>query len=350
MTPTATTRQSRRAFSLIELLIVILIISLVIALVLPALAATRKGARNAATRNLMVQVSQACSSFQLSERKLPGYFTEQEMGSQENGGSPTGVDGRGFTEMENVMFDLAGGVTITDSAHPAWYGPTAGHMVTYDKDMVGVASAGSKAYFTPPTKYYKFQNNVDGGDKSLDPSLALYHKEGLRDLVDAEGTPILMWRVDQVATQPVVAVTDFAKQNTTGGLARFYWSANSAFLKSGACGAKRRDQLANSLIGGGNGSGSPPANAASLAGVLGNPSSPVNVTANPILPSAPRGQFVIHAAGSDAMFLAKADAPGAGDRGGKLVTNNTIDYGLNFRGQPAKDLMSDFDDIMISGG
>src|SRR5205809_5697872 len=104
MTTTRRNRQpSRRAFSLIELMIVILIIAMIIAIVVPALGHARKGARNAATRNLMVQVEQACSSFQLSERRLPGYFSVRDLGS-----GSTGNGAQGFTGMENVMFDIAG--------------------------------------------------------------------------------------------------------------------------------------------------------------------------------------------------------------------------------------------------
>jgi len=335
MTPTTPPhQQSRRAFSLIELLIVILIIAMVTAIVLPALAHARKAARNAATRNLMVQVSQACSSFELSERKLPGYFTEQEMGSTQN-------DTNGFTEMENVMFDLAGGVVAIDGQHPAWYGPTATHLVAYDGELVGVASAGSKAYFAPPRKYFKKQDN---GGEGLGTKVAIaYHIDGVRDLVDAEGTPILMWRANNMASQPIAGVSDFAQPASGGATpARFYWNANAAFLKSTTCGDKLRNQNNESLLGGLLAGSTAPT---SLMGILGNPTSPLNITATPILPSAARGQFVLHAAGSDATFV------GRNERGAKVLqATDTIDYGLNFRGQPAKDLMSDFDDILIAGG
>jgi prepilin-type N-terminal cleavage/methylation domain-containing protein len=344
MTPTRP--QSRRAFSLIELLIVILIIAMVVAIVLPALSHARKAARNAATRELMSQVQTACSSFILSERRMPGYFTAAEMGNSQNATE-------GFTGMENVMFDLAGGI-VTQTAGSSWAcGPNPTTPVWYNPDMVGVAQGSNKAYFTPPSKYFQFQDG-DRGARGPGTKVATdVHKDYIRDLVDAEGTPLLLWSLDKMAVQPVAASDDFAFEKSDGRTppkaSRFYWNANAAFLKSATCGVKRINQMTDSLLGLGN-TATPDGYTKSLLGVLGNPSSPVNVTAVPVLPSAPRGQFVIQAAGSDAIFVAKGDAPRAGDRGGKIMgSGNLIDYGMNFRGQP-KDLMSDFDDIIIAGG
>ncbi len=326
---------SRRAFSLIELLIVILIIALVTAIVLPALAGARKMARKAATTELLGQLAASCHSFELSERRMPGYFKEADMGSAENAG-------RGFTEMENVMFDLAGGVLPPDATHPAWYGPVAAKAVYYDANMVGdltgATATNNKLYFTPHAKYFKLQDGSEGGTKVSNFS---YHNQFLKDLVDAEGTPILMWRTDPMAVQPVNAVTDFALAQSPGANAspaRFYWTSNAAFLSSTSCGAKRIDQSNASLIGS-NGT----AHVESLLGVLGNPSSPVNLTPapQPFLPSAGRGLFVIQAAGSDATFVSKED------RGGKLVTGGNLKYDLNF---PTGDIMASFDDIIEKGG
>jgi prepilin-type N-terminal cleavage/methylation domain-containing protein len=342
--PIMTTTPSRRAFSLIELLIVILIIALVIAIVLPALSHTRKAARNAATRNLMTQIQQACSSFELSERKLPGYFTAKDMGDNGN-------LNRGFTWMENVMFDLAGGLVPPGSpASAGWAcGPVATRLELYNPDLVGVVKAGSKAYFTPPAKYYKFQNGVDGGTKNA----VIEHQNYIRDIVDAEGTPILYWGIDPMAIQPITQVSDFANESS-GNPSRFYWAGNAAFLSSTSCGDKRTNQSQDSLIGGGNAAavGSVPAHAAGLLTIAGNPNSPVNLTppaGQQMLPSSPRGQFVIQAAGSDAIFVANQNATGAGDRGGKIV-GSWLDYRFNYQSQPSKDIMSDFDDLIVAGG
>jgi prepilin-type N-terminal cleavage/methylation domain-containing protein len=334
---------SRRAFSLIELLIVILIIALVTAIVLPALSHARKAARNAATRDLLSQVAASCHAFELSERRLPGYFKEADMGSAENAG-------RGFTEMENVMFDLAGGVQPADATHPGWYGPRVAGAAFYDTNLVGdqtgAAATNNKLYFTPPTKFFKLQDGSEGGTKV---TTVTYHAQDLKDLVDAEGTPILMWRTDPMAVQPVNAATDFALAQSPAGNAspaRFYWNSNSAFLSSTSCGAKRIDQTNASLIGSSN-----MANAvSSLLGVLGNPSSPVNLTppaGQPILPSAGRGQFVIQAAGSDATFVSKED------KGGKLIPAGgafTYDLGFPPLSKFTGDPMASFDDIMVAGG
>jgi prepilin-type N-terminal cleavage/methylation domain-containing protein len=335
---------SRRAFSLIELMIVILIIALIIAIVVPALGHARKAARNSATRTLMVQIEQACSSFQISERRTPGFFSALEMGSVENAD-------RGFTEMENVLLDLAGGVVPTDGAHPAVYGPVISHLVAYDVNTVGTpggataGTGGTKAYFTPPAKYFKLQDGIEGGTKVTSVS---YHTAWLKDLVDAEGTPILMWRADVMSVQPILAEPDFAKvaSGTAQGPARYYWNSNAAFLKSTQCGDKRIDQTTKSLLGSGNTTGTPPANIMSMVGILGNPSSPNNVAAANPLPTAGRGSFILQAAGSNCTFVGKEE------RGGKTANNagTRLDYGLNFRNTPSSDLMADFDDILVAGG
>jgi prepilin-type N-terminal cleavage/methylation domain-containing protein len=331
-----TTSKPRRGFSLVELLIVILIIALIIAIVLPALSHTRTLARRAATTNLMNGVSQACSQFQLSERRLPGYFSAKDMGSKEN-------LRRGFTAMENVMFDLAGGVLPPSAGVQPYYGPTTANMVSYDPDMVGVAQAGSKAYFTPPAKYFRFQDGLDGGLKA---SSVPEHIARVRDLVDAEGTPLLFWGKDDMAVKPVATLDDFAQAHSgspTAGPAWFYWSCNGAFLNGTAVGTKGKDETTLSLLG--------TANIANvlvcMGAMLGNPSAPNNIanTGAALLPTSARGQFIIQSAGADAVYL------GRDDKGGKMLTTpGVLSYDLNFRSQPSSDVMKDFDDILVPGG
>jgi prepilin-type N-terminal cleavage/methylation domain-containing protein len=337
MTTTRNRQPSRRAFSLIELMIVILIIAMIIAIVVPALGHARKAGRNSATQQLMVQVEQACTSFQISERRLPGYFSARDMGSTTNAGI-------GFTAMENVMFELAGGIVPANSPNAFQYGPTPTSQVWYDGDKVGILQGGNKAYFTPPAKYFKRQDGTEGlGTKVVGGNNYNY----IRDLVDAEGTPILLWIADPMSVQPVTTANDFALKDSpaTANIlpARYYWNANAAFLNSTTCGDKRVDQVSNSLIGGGGATA-----IASMLGVLGNPSSPNNLTppaGQPILPTAGRGAFILQAAGSNGVFVGKEE------RGGKTATGgNTLGYDLNFRSQPASDLMKDFDDILVAGG
>ena len=189
------------------------------------------------------------------------------MGDPQNGSGGS----RGFTGMENVMLDLAGGVVA--SATPGTYGPTTAHMVNYDPSLVGVAQAGSKVYFTPPAKNFKKQDGVEGGTKIAIP----LHVTWVPDVIDAEGTPLLMWMADPMAIQPINSTPDFAARNKLFPLqlpSRFYWTSNAAFLSSGASvGEKRVDEFNKSLLTMSN------ANLlVSMIGVLGNPSSPNNVT------------------------------------------------------------------------
>src|SRR5262249_53760757 len=93
----------RRAFTLVELLIVIIIIAVVIAIVFPALRGARDASKKAGTQAMFGELGSASGQFILDTRRTPGYFSPTERGDTANGD-------RGFTAMENVMLDLAGGI------------------------------------------------------------------------------------------------------------------------------------------------------------------------------------------------------------------------------------------------
>jgi prepilin-type N-terminal cleavage/methylation domain-containing protein len=345
----------RPAFSLIELLVVILIIALVVAILLPALGHVRAKSRDAATRNLMQNLSQAIANFELENRHLPGVFPERDLGSGVNGQG----NRLGLTSMENVLLDLCGGpVPVgTTLAGSFKIGPYAdvNKNVEFHPDLVG-----TKKYFTPLPQYYKLQNDTEGGLKIASDSTPALNM-GIRDLVDAEGMPIIAWMSDEATVGPITAISDLARvAPTPTASARFYLNSNYAFLGAARLGKKGVDQNdvdKGSLLGFGDS-----ANASvSLAAMLGSPGSPKDISADTagILPTAPRGSFVIHSAGRNGVFMGRTERGGGA---AELVAGRNLFYGMNFKTpanaplvdsngrETSEDIMKGFDDILVAGG
>lgn len=354
-----TTVQSlgRRAFSLIELLVVILIIALIVAIVLPALSGVRAKSREMATRQLLQNVSQAISAFQLDNKRLPGRFAERDLGLPENGQG----NARGLTSMENVLLELAGGEVAPGPTPPPPAGSfrvgpygTAAQNIMFHPDSVG-----KNKYFSPPPQHYKAQDGSDVGTK-VASSDATANNMGVKDLVDADGMPIIAWMSDSATIGPINSHQDVANIGSgTNVSARFYMNSNHALLNATRLGKKGINQSEASLIGFG-GTGMLINKTNSLAAILGAPGSPKDVT-QPcigILPTATRGSFVLHAAGRNGVFL------GREERGGALASTSGVDavfYGMNFKQFPntslqddqgratSQDITKEFDDIIIAG-
>src|SRR5690349_5090598 len=96
-------RGVRRGYTLIEMMIVIVILITLIAIFAPVIGGARNAARTVATKQLVTNLQAASASFELDQRRLPGYFTQLQMGD------PANRD-RGFTNMQNLLLDVSGGV------------------------------------------------------------------------------------------------------------------------------------------------------------------------------------------------------------------------------------------------
>ncbi|MBX3368223.1 MAG: prepilin-type N-terminal cleavage/methylation domain-containing protein [Phycisphaeraceae bacterium] len=382
----------RRAFTIIELIVVILIIVIISAILLPALGGARNVARKTATQNLIQQLLSAVSRFEQDQRRLPGYFSPTEMGNNDQFAG-TG-SGRGMSSMENVMLDLAGGVVPRSTAGSSGGGGGSApppsvlpenlaervgplrsvpERVDVDTSKIGVSTNGFAPYFVPDNKFYQPQFSR-GSDRQAQNSAPPHSdvssaaRRQLPDLIDAFGTPILAWVMDDTATQPIAAETDFARMSSgpapgTGPRARFYWNSNSAFLSANAVGPKFVNMPVESMLGGGVGTPLSDADRIStLNGLLGHPGYPDDrsKTVANIRPTAARGRFIVHSAGVDGVYL------GVKDSGAKhAITSGTakrLAYGLNFKNRSGADLLDgkgtpttidvldDFDDIVVSGG
>lgn len=338
-------RLARRAFTLVELLIVIFIIAVVISITVPALAKARKSAKTSATQQLLAQVNQASATFVTDQRRLPGYYSVKDMGADENGNIV------GMSAMENVMLHLAGGIVSTgfgpsSSASTANSIPAAPfnpkrrptEVVMVDPSKIGVVDGTAKqnkGYFVPPAKFYVAQTQASS-DKAL-KQFGTMGQKALPDLVDAFGTPILAWCEDETSTGPIQfdsgnnGPNNFARIGSNQKAAHFYWNSNAAFLKATSLGKLGKDQNKGasteySVIG-----GNVPTDAieASLTGILGNPSqsTPIDagsINVNSILPTAARGKMVLHAASPDGVYFSSLS------KGQGQVKDRVLKYGFNF--------------------
>ncbi len=307
-----------RAFSLVEMMVVLLILAVVMAIVVPALSAARNTARKAATNALMSGLGNAASQFQMDERRLPGYFTQRDMGATENGLN-------GFTAMNNIIADLSGGVIEADNGNTTTIevGPLAApaSQIYIDTTLIGssrqIKGVTNKAYFQPDPKFFGITTGKAGlGENPMLP-----------DLFDSWGTPIMAWQQDEVPSTSA----EFARLDSTQA-AKFYWVQNAAFLSSTGLGKFTVNQNTESWLG-----GMAANRAASLEGVLGTPAfaDPAFAVPNQKAAAA-RAPIVFQSAGYNSTYCGKSE------RGGKVAasTSNTIRY------TSPTDAMDAFDDIM----
>lgn len=306
-----------RGFSLVEMMVVLLILAVVLGIIIPALGYARNTARKTATNALMNQLATSSASFQLDERKLPGYFSARDMGNTANAGE-------GFSSMSNILLDLAGGKVSTSNATPSTIevGPHAGARVFVAPEYIGgssqAAGAVSKAYFRPDAKSFVVVSGKFGSANN----------QALPELVDLFGAPILAWAQDDLPSTSSL----FAAQEASTR-ARFYWVQNASALRSPNLGKFAINQTTDSKIG----SAAPPANGStaidSLHALLGAPNFPDPANVN--LPGAVRAPLVFHSGGYNATYMGKFE------RGGKLAGNGAVTY------SSTKDKMEDFDDLIV---
>lgn len=351
MTPKAATnhaqsRLTRRAFSLIELLVVITIIAVVIAITVPALSGARELARKSSTESSINSLVQGIGQFQTDNQRAPGYFSPEDMGHDDN-------LTRGFSSMQNIMLELVGGPVADSGASTTFLevGPIGSETVDVDPALIGIGDK-AKGYYTPDAKDYQPAQGVEANADN----------KQLPEVLDAWGMPILAWVENDFGStmNDDSDIDDFAQisapANSSDPSARFYWAQNAGALSSDALGERQMEQAELSLIG----KDTTGDLQEHLAAFLGSPNSSVKTAsaATAILPRVGRGAVVFQSAGSDRVYLSKNDK-GYGRIGGDFFFGRNLTPGSNVNSgqyprkdgsQGSIDIIDGFNDIVTSAG
>lgn len=307
----------RRAFSLLEILVVLGILIIVMSIVIPALGSARNAAKKSSTQGVMAAVTTSIGQFKMDQARLPGYFTARELGDNNND----------LSAMENIMLDLAGGITTAAESGGADVcdvinGPQVvslqggnapavhveiGRIGATGQDAKGILA---KGYFKPDAKF--FVRQCLPGQRVVNQA----KRAAMPVLVDAWGSPILAWSQDEVPPSN----NTFGKADSSTR-ARFYLASNRTFLQAtslGKLGIRQPDPDSGSLL-----SMNPVQSENALGALLGNPAFP-NPDTNNATPAAARAPIVLHSAGINGVYLGRAESGGkrAAATGGLVYTAN----------------------------
>lgn len=320
---TCPSKPRQRAFSLVEMLTVLGILAIVLGIIIPVLGKARNAARKAATQTILSDFSTAINQYQISERRLPGYFSAQDMGAAANGSSSAA--GEGFSAMDNIMLDLAGGIvgsgvslgqTVVD------VGPSSTKKVRVDTSLIGsttqtASGAKNKGYFTPDGKNFKLQDGFENigtraSTGTVRTSLTTFSTGNLAmpAMLDSWGQPILAWAQNPAA----LAGASFSAMTSDSQKSKFYWASNAAFLRATKLGKIGAAQDERSLLGtGGTAAPSDASRVRTMQALIGSPAFPATPATTPPSPSTARAPVVLHSAGPAGIFLDRDS------RGGKAA-------------------------------
>lgn len=360
MSDSQNTRRSDRAgFTLVELLVVITIIAILIGLALPAISRVRLSARVSSTQTLMSSLNAAVAQYQTDKRRLPGVFGAEDIGSSDNFNG--GWKNRpGITSMENALLDLGGGAfTSTQDLQNAGFNTGQALEITL---------RGRTIYVIP-----SLVGSADQGgylDIGRDVLVALPGQnsnlpgDGLPDVLDPFGTPIMMWsQNEQAGRNPLYALNNTRANEK----ALFYWASNgsyamSAFPRGSFNSANNppqgfaqynRSLLSSTVI-------APERDRIlSIMALTGNRSLPTasSEVANPggiggntdlLVPAQPRGEVVFVSAGPDLIYLNGFTGGQAGRNFDSAAYIPTGDFQRNQIDPRGQDLER-FDDIVFGG-
>ncbi len=288
----------QRGFTLIELLVVVAIIAVLVAILLPALGGARNAARRSATDNLMLTVRTSIDAFRSAKGRLPGHFSARQMADSTDNKSS-------LTTMENALLDLMGGIVAVNS-NPTTSGEPQVRKVTIGSsyiwvDTLALGSPEGPGFLSIPALSTK---GAGGGANGLGPARREIQqiedpdatgKNEIPDVLDAWGSPIILWSKNEAAGANPRFADDEARPSSQPQ-ALFYHYSNHAYLNVSSQGDKSILSESSGI--------SPTDLVRTLEALLGHPSFPkADATPANSEPAVPIGDYLLHSAGKDQIFL-----------------------------------------------
>ena len=181
----------RRAFTLVELLVVIALIGVLAALLLSALSSAQQRARATQTTATMEAFAAACETFFQDHGEYPGVVPDALlMANLDNNGVPP------ISSLENALYHLMGGYIIANNSNDNLYQQFNGQEVVFsptfrikfanNAEQIGngpiIGGRQYPSYFTPPEGTLIKAFGQVGGDPNL------------LDITDAWGQPLMLLR------------------------------------------------------------------------------------------------------------------------------------------------------------
>jgi prepilin-type N-terminal cleavage/methylation domain-containing protein len=349
----------RRAFTLVELLVVIGIIALLIGLLFPALGKVIQRAKSTQTMGTMQNFAKACDSYFQEFGEYPAAIPDEVLYANLTGDGVSRI-----TAAENALLALMGGYRIGTDSDYATYGagsnppaieiifPNSDFRIKIDQTKMGEGPVrnGKKydTFFAPKGREF---GRVAG---QLDPATNAPEIAGaaaLPDLVDAWGAPIAFIK-QQRGIGPLV------KRTTGNQLPRFERFGMNAYARTtalGDTGVDQTDTLKGSVLNTNTAGGQSgiPARDLTLGQLIRHPGLNTQSTsgstalndAEKVYSGTPKGKYFLFSAGPDGIYFSKSQlgmaTPNAEpDIVGSMATQNP----------DGPRVIEKFDDVVVSGG
>ena len=330
----------RRAFTLVELLVVIALIGVLAALLLSALSSAQQRARATQTTSTMEAFAAACETFFQDHGEYPGVVPDALlMANLDNNGVPP------ISSLENALYHLMGGYIIANNSNDNAYQQFEGEEVVFsptfrikfasNTEQIGngpiIGGRQYPSYFTPPEgTLIKAFGQVGGGPNLL-------------DITDAWGQPLILLRKQRtIGLLPNNSSPSSPDGNPsswqfrTEGIAPYVESNNLGDLRKQQRFAST-DQPSSVLSAEGN-------NAAFYRGNIGRllANSAIQDTSGFFAQA--RGAMLLISSGPDGIYFSSWDGPGSESN----PVNNWEDINANQSGlQPLTEAaLREYDDIL----